>query len=376
VTERVSKRDYYEVLGVGREADGQELKSAYRKMALKHHPDRNPGSREAEENFKEAAEAYSVLGDADKRALYDRYGHQGLTGAAAPAGFDPSVFADFSDIFGDFFGFGDLFGSGSRRRTRAGRGDDLRYDLEIGFEEAMRGMSAEILIPRDELCSRCQGSRAEPGSGLVTCPGCRGRGEVIYQQSFLSIRRTCSQCGGSGKMIRQTCVQCRGQGSVRVERRLKIDVPPGIDNGTRLRLTKEGQPGYNGGPPGDLYVVMKIKEHPVFTRQAGDLHCTVPISIVQAALGAEIQIPTLDEPETLAIPEGTQHGAEFRLRNQGVPHLGAKGRGDLYVHIEVRIPSRLTKEQRRLLESLAQTLPADNRPNEKGLFDKVKDYFG
>jgi molecular chaperone DnaJ len=376
VTERVSKRDYYEVLGVGREADGQELKSAYRKMALKHHPDRNPGSKEAEEHFKEAAEAYSVLGDAEKRAVYDRYGYQGLTGAAAPAGFDPSVFADFTDIFGDFFGFGDLFSSGSRRRTRAQRGDDLRYDLEIGFEEAVRGMSAEILIPRDELCSRCQGSRAEPGSGLVTCPACRGRGEVIYQQSFLSIRRTCSQCGGSGKMVRQTCAQCRGQGSVRVERRLKIDVPPGIDSGTRLRLSKEGQPGYNGGPPGDLYVVMKIKEHPIFTRQASDLHCTVPISIAQAALGAEIQIPTLDEPETLTIPEGTQHGAEFRLRNQGVPHLNAHGRGDLYVHIEVRIPSRLTKEQRRLLESLAETLPADNRPNEKGLFDKVKDYFG
>ncbi len=373
----MSKRDYYEVLGVGREAELQEIKSAYRKMALQHHPDRNPGSPQAEEQFKEAAEAYSVLGDSEKRAAYDRFGHQGVSGQGGFNGFDPNTFSGFEDIIGDFFGFGDLFGGGStRRRTRVQRGEDLRYDLEIDFEDAVRGMRAEILIPRQEICSRCQGNRAEPGSGSTTCPTCRGRGEVLYQQSFLSIRRTCSHCGGAGKVIRQPCTQCHGQGSVRAERRLKVNVPPGVDNGTHLRLSQEGQAGYNGGPPGDLYVVLKVKEHPIFVRDGRDLHCTVPVSIAQAALGAEIRIPTLDEPQPLAIPEGTQHGAQFRLRNLGMPSVNGGGRGDIYVHIELRVPTKLTREQRKLLESLAETLPADNKPNEKGLFEKVKDYFG
>ncbi len=373
----MSKRDYYEVLGVTREAGVQEIKSAYRKKALEYHPDRNPANHTAEENFKEAAEAYSVLGDAEKRGVYDHYGHQGLSSAGAGrGGFDPSTFADFSDIFGDFFGFGDLFGTNTRRgRTQAQRGEDLRYDLEIGFEDAIRGMNAQVLIPRDETCSRCQGTRAEPGSGLTVCSACRGRGEVIYQQSFLSVRRTCGQCAGSGKIIRQPCTGCRGQGAVRAERRLKINVPPGVDNGTRLRLSSEGQPGYNGGPPGDLYVFLKVQEHPVFTRDGSNLHCTVPINLAQAALGAEIQVPTMDEPETLNIPEGTQYGAQIRLRGKGAPHLNGNGRGDLYVHVDVRVPRKLTKEQRKLLESLRQSLPADNRPEEKGIFDKVKDYF-
>jgi molecular chaperone DnaJ len=373
----VSKRDYYEILGVGRDADVQEIKSAYRKLALQHHPDRNPGNSEAEENFKAAAEAYSVLGDSDKRATYDRFGHQGLSGAAGSGstGFDPNMFADFSDIFGDVFGFGDLFGGGTRRRTRAHKGEDLRYDLEISFEDAFRGMSAEVLIPREEECPRCQGSRAEPGSGPVTCQTCRGRGEVLYQQSFLSIRRTCAQCGGSGKIIRQPCAQCRGQGAVRVERRLKVNVPPGVDNGTHLRLSQEGQAGYNGGPAGDLYVVLKVKEHPIFVRDGSDLHCAVPINITQAALGAEIAVPTPDGSTTLTIPEGAQHGSKFRLRTLGMPRVNGTSRGDLYVHVEVRTPTRLTREQRKLLETLAQTLPADNQPKEKGLFDKVKDYF-
>ncbi|MFB3777808.1 MAG: molecular chaperone DnaJ [Bryobacteraceae bacterium] len=373
----MSKRDYYEVLGVGRDADVQEIKSAYRKLALQYHPDRNPGNKEAEENFKEAAEAYSVLGDSSKRATYDRFGHQGLSASAGGGtpGFDPNIFADFSDIFGDVFGFGDLFGGGARRRSRPHKGEDLRYDLEISFEDAYRGMSAEILIPREETCSRCQGSRAEPGSGPVTCQTCRGRGEVIYQQSFLSIRRTCAQCGGSGKIIRQACAQCRGQGAVRAERRLKVNVPPGVDNGTHLRLTQEGQAGYNGGPPGDLYVVLKVKEHPVFVRDGNDLHCAIPLSITQAALGAEVSIPTLDGPAPLSIPEGTQHGSRFRLRNLGMPRVNGNSRGDLYVHVEVRIPTKLTREQRKLMEALSKTLPADNQPKEKGLFDKVKDYF-
>mgnify|MGYP001182245501 CR=1 FL=1 len=373
----MSKRDYYEVLGVSRDADLQEIKSAYRKLALKYHPDRNPGNKEAEERFKEAAEAYSVLADAEKRAAYDRYGHAGVGGAAAagPAGFDPGIFADFTDIFGDFFGFGDLFGTAARRRTRPQRGEDLRYDLEIEFEDAFRGMSAEILIPREETCPRCQGSRAEPGAGLVTCPVCRGRGEIIHQQGFLSIRRTCGQCGGSGKIIRQACTECRGQGTVRSERRLKINVPAGVDNGTHLRLSREGQAGYNGGPPGDLYVVIKVKDHPIFTREGNDLHCTVPINVAQAMLGTEIEIPTLDGPQRLTIPEGTEHGARFRLRNLGMPRLGGGGRGDLFVHVEVKMPSKLTREQRKLVEKLAETLPADNQPKEKGIFDKVKEYF-
>jgi molecular chaperone DnaJ len=371
----VSKRDYYEVLGVSRDADVQEIKSAYRKLALKYHPDRNPGDREAEERFKEAAEAYSVLSDPEKRAAYDRYGHQGLSGAGAAAGFDPSIFADFSDIFGDFFGFGDLFGGSARQRSRVQRGDDLRYDLELSLEEAARGMSAEILIPRQDTCPRCGGSRAEPGSGHVTCSTCRGRGEVVYQQSFLSIRKTCPHCRGAGRIIRQPCTQCKGQGVVRVERRLKIQVPPGVDNGTRLRLSQEGEAGYNGGPPGDLYVVIRLKEHPIFTREGSDLHCVVPVNIAQAALGAEIQIPTLDGLETVSIPPGSQPGDKLRVRGRGMPHLNSSGRGDLYVHLEVKVPTKLTKEQRRLLESLAETLPADNQPKEKGIFEKVKDYF-
>jgi|YNPNPStandDraft_1061719.scaffolds.fasta_scaffold10450_4 molecular chaperone DnaJ len=370
----VAKRDYYEVLGVGRNATQDELKSAYRKMALRYHPDRNPGDKEAEERFKEAAEAYSVLSDPQKRAVYDRYGHQGLTGAAAP-GFDPTIFADFSDILGDLFGFEDFFGGGSRRRrTRPQRGEDLRYDLEISFEDAMRGLTAEIQIPRQETCYRCQGRGAEPAD-IAPCPSCRGRGELVYQQGFLSIRRTCSHCGGTGQVARKACGHCRGQGWVRSERKLKVNIPPGVDTGTHLRLAQEGQPGAHGGPPGDLYVVLTVKDHPFFERRENDLHCTIPLNVAQAALGAEIEVPTLDGPETLQIPEGTQSGATFRLRNRGAPRLNGHGRGDLYVHVEVKIPSRLSREQRRLFEQLRETLPSDNQPKPKGLFEKVKDYF-
>jgi molecular chaperone DnaJ len=370
----VSKRDYYEVLGVPRDADDQALKAAYRKLALQHHPDRNPDNREAEEKFKEAAEAYSVLSDAQKRAAYDRYGHAGLQGAAAQ-GFNPDVFTDFSDILGEFFGFSDLFGGGGRRRNRAQRGDDVRYDLEINFEDAAFGMAAEIQVPQVEPCSHCKGSGAEPGTGASTCPTCQGRGEVIYQQSFLSIRRTCSTCRGSGQIIRNACRECRGQGYRQVQRKLKVSIPPGVDNGTRLRLQHEGQPGQNGGPPGDLYVVLKVRDHPFFERQEGDLHCTIPLNVAQAALGCELDVPTLDEPHRLKIPEGTQNGAQFRIRGKGVPMVNSHSRGDLYVHVQVNVPSRLTREQRKLFEQLQELLPADNEPTEKGLFEKVKGYF-
>jgi molecular chaperone DnaJ len=371
----VSKRDYYEVLGLGRDADEQAIKGAYRRLALQYHPDRNPNNPTAEEKFKEASEAYSVLSDPQKRAAYDRYGHAGLQGVGAQGGFDPNAFADFSDILGDFFGFGDLFGSGGRRRNRAQRGEDVRYDLEIEFEQAVFGMAAEIQVPRMEACERCSGSGSEPGSGSTTCPTCHGRGEILYQQSFLSIRRTCSTCNGSGHVVRNPCTQCRGNGYRQVQRKLKINIPAGVDDGTRLRLSHEGQPGANGGPPGDLYVFLKVKEHPFFERHENDLHCTIPINIAQAALGADIDVPTLEGPHKLKIPEGTQSGAQFKLRNKGVAVLNGSSRGDQYVHVEVRVPAKLSREQRKLFEQLKSTLPVDNTPNEKGLLDKVKDYF-
>jgi molecular chaperone DnaJ len=370
----VSKRDYYEVLGVGRDAGEQDIKSAYRKLALKYHPDRNPDDPTAEDRFKEASEAYSVLSDAQKRAAYDRYGHAGLQGAAG-GGFDPGAFSDFSDILGNFFGFGDLFGTGGSRRPRAQRGEDVRYDLEIAFEEALFGMTAEIQVPRMEACERCKGSGAEPGSGPTTCPTCHGRGEILYQQGFLSVRRTCSTCGGTGQIIRNACSECRGQGFRPVQRKLKVNIPAGVDDGTRLRLTGEGQPGAQGGPPGDLYVFLRVREHAFFERQEHDLHCTIPLNIAQAALGCEIDVPTFEGPQRLKIPEGTQSGAQFKFRHKGVAMLNGGGRGDLIVHIDVKVPTKLNRDQRRLLEMLRDSLPVNNEPSGKGLFKKVKDYF-
>ncbi len=369
----VAKRDYYEVLSVSRDCDEQTLKSAYRKLALQHHPDRNPGNREAEEKFKEAAEAYAVLSDSQKRAAYDRFGHQAVNGAGSP-GFDETAFSDFSDIFGDLFA--DMFGGARGRRSRPQRGEDIRYDLEITFEDSMRGLSADLQIPRMEACSKCQGTGAEPNGGLITCSVCHGRGEVLYQQSFLSIRKTCPTCGGRGKVIRQACSQCKGEGFSRVEKKLKVNIPAGVDSGTRLRLAGEGNPGAPGSQPGDLYVVIKVTEHPIFERRDNDLHCTLPINLAQAALGAEIEIETFDGPQKIRIPEGTQSGAQFRLRNIGVPHLNSRVRGDLYVHLDVQVPKKLTREQRRLFEELRELLPADNLPHEKSVFEKVRDFFG
>ncbi len=374
----MAKRDYYEILGIGKESGDSEIKSAYRKLALKYHPDRNPDDPAAEESFKEASEAYSVLSDAQKRAAYDRFGHAGVQGTGAGGGgFNPDSFADFSDIIGDLFGFGDFFGGGGggRRRSRAQRGDDVRYDLEISFEEAVFGMGADIQVPRLEACSRCGGNGSEPGSGPTTCPTCQGRGEMIYNQGFLSVRRTCSTCGGAGKIIRNPCSNCQGHGYAQVQRKLKVNIPPGVDDGTRLRLAGEGQPGRNGGPQGDLYVFLKVRPHPFFERRDSDLHVTVPINMAQAALGAEIEVPTLGQPHKLKIPEGTQSGAQFRLRGKGVVSLNGGGRGDVLVHVDVRTPTKLSRDQRKLLEQLRSTLPEDNAPTEKGLFDKVKDYF-
>jgi molecular chaperone DnaJ len=370
-----ARRDYYEILGVVRDCDDQALKVAYRKLALQHHPDRNPGDHAAEEKFKEAAEAYSILSDPQKRAAYDRFGHQGVA-AAGGGGFDTAGFPDLSDILSDVFGFSDMFGGGQRqRRNRAQRGEDVRYDLEIGFEDSMRGLSVDIQVPRLEECGRCHGKGAEPEDGLTTCPTCRGRGEVIYQQAFLSVRRTCAQCNGRGQIIRRPCKECKGEAYLRRERKLKVNIPPGVDNGTQLRLSQEGQPGGNGGPPGDLYVVLKVAEHPIFERHDNDLHCTVPINIAQAALGASIDILTFDGLQTIKIPEGSQPANRLRLKGLGVPHLNSSTRGDLYVHLDVQVPAKLTREQRRLMEQLRDVLPVENEPAEKGIFDKVKDYF-
>ncbi len=371
----MTKRDYYEILGVGRDADDQALKGAYRKLALQHHPDRNPGDHAAEEKFKEAAEAYSVLSDGQKRATYDRFGHQGVQSAASN-GFENAGFPDLSDILSDVFGFADPFGGGGRqRRNRPQRGEDVRYDLEIGFEDSMKGLSIDIQVPRLEECGRCHGNGAEPDDGLTSCPICKGRGEVIYQQAFLSVRRTCSQCGGRGQIIRRPCKECKSEGYLRRERKLKVNIPKGVDNGTQLRLSQEGQPGGNGGPTGDLYVVLKVKEHPIFERHENNLHCTVPVNLAQAALGTSIELLTLDGLQTVKIPDGAQPGQRIRLKGLGVPHVHSSARGDLFVHVDVKVPTKLSREQKKLLEDLRELLPEENEPQEKGLLDKVKDYF-
>jgi len=379
----VSKRDYYDVLGVARTASDQEIKSAYRKLALKYHPDRNPGNAAAEEKFKESAEAYAVLADADKRAAYDRYGHQGISGAGG--GFDPTVFAGFEDILGglgDVFGFGDIFGGG-RRRGGPQRGADLRYDLEIGFLESAKGIDTTIQIPRLEPCETCAGSGASPGSKPARCPQCQGRGQLRYQQGFFVVSRTCGQCGGSGNFIPNPCSKCRGTGQVTRDRKLTVKVPAGIANGQRLRLYGEGEVGALGGPPGDLYVVVQVQEHEFFRREADDLFCEVGINFPTLALGGEIHVPTLDGEETLRIPEGTEAGTVLRLRGKGMPSVNGRGRGDLHVMVQPRTPKKLSKDQRAALEQLARVLPAekiearvqDEATGERGVFDRVKDLF-
>jgi len=364
-----NKRDCYEVLGVSHNASDQEIKSAYRKLALKYHPDKNPNDKASEEKFKEAAEAYSILCDPDKRARYDRYGYSGLQGGFS--GFDPSTFGDFGDILGEFFGFGDMFGS--RRRSGAERGADLRYDLKISFREAAFGLKTKIKIARQERCSACEG---RGGSKPITCPTCHGSGQVRYQQGFFSISRTCSQCNGAGRVFSEPCEVCHGRGRVRREKVLEIRIPAGVDNGARLRIQGEGEAGVQNGPPGDLYVVIMVEEHPFFQRQGNNIYCQVPISIPQAVLGSEIVVPTLEGEEKIKIPEGTQSGSVFRLRNKGIVSLGERGRGDQFVTVNMVVPTNLTKEQRQLYESLANISKDEELTQEKNIFDKVKDIFG
>jgi molecular chaperone DnaJ len=368
----MSKRDYYEVLGIPRNASEQEVKSAYRKQALKYHPDRNAGNKEAEDRFKEAAEAYGVLGDPDKRQRYDTFGHAGLGGNA---GFDPTIFADFGDILGDFFGFGDVFG---RRRGGPRRGLDLRYNLELTFEEAAFGTEAAIQIPRAESCALCGGSGAAPGTQPSACPTCGGSGQVTFQQGFFSVARTCGRCRGAGRIVTAECKQCRGQGHVTVERKLQIRIPPGVDTDSQLRISGEGEPGTAGGPPGDLYVVVRVKAHDFFKRDGSNLFCEIPVSVTQAALGASVEVPTLDGGRTkLHVPEGTQPGTVLRIRHQGFPHLGSKGRGDLHVLVRVVVPKHLSSEQKKLFEQLARTLPVPDRSDgDRSLLDRMKDLLG
>jgi molecular chaperone DnaJ len=379
----VSKRDYYEVLGVSRTAAEQEIKSAYRKLALKYHPDRNHGSKDAEDRFKEAAEAYAVLADADKRRMYDRFGHAGL---GSGAGFDPSVFTGFEDILGglgDIFGFGSVFGPGGARRSGPQRGADLRYDLEISFEESAKGAETAIQIPRHEPCEACKGSGAAPGTKPTTCPQCQGRGQLRYQQGFFTVARTCSQCRGSGSIISKPCTECRGIGRVQQERKLTVRIPKGIATGQRLRLSGEGEAGPAGGPAGDLYVVIHVQDHPFFQRDGNDLFCEIPLHYPTLAMGGEIRIPTLEGEENFTVPEGTQSGATFTLRGRGMPDVSGRGRGNLIVRVKLLTPRKLTREQKKILEELAATLPKEkfhptpaDEQDDKGLFDRVKDIFG
>ena len=363
------------MLGVTRTATEVEIKSAYRKLAMTYHPDRNPNNPDAENKFKELTEAYAILADSEKRSLYDRFGHAGVGNAGGPAGFDPAIFQDFGDIFGEFFGFGDLFGGGGRRRTRAQRGADLREDLNLEFNEAFFGAEKHVKVRRHEACDACHGSGAAPGKAPVQCRSCNGRGQVRYQQGFFSIARTCPTCQGAGSVITDPCPKCKGEGRLVRERTVETKVPAGVEDGTRIRFSGLGEAGVFGGPAGDLYVVLHVKEHAFFEREGNDLHCVVPVSFPQAALGSEIMVATMEGDFKLKIPEGTQSGTSFRIRNRGVPVLNGHGKGDLFVEVRVQTPGKLNKRQRELLSELGELSPVENKPQRRSLLGRMKDIF-
>ena len=372
-----NKRDYYEVLGVARGASDQDLKTAYRRMAHQFHPDKNQSDPEAEDKFKEAAEAYAILSNSEQRQRYDRFGHAGVSSSAANAAWGAPGFGGIEDILGDLFGFGDVFGStgrGGSRRSASQRGADLRYDLEITLEQAAEGMTAQLRIPKLETCETCTGSGARPGTKPEVCRTCQGAGQVRFQQGFFSVSRTCSSCRGVGQVISSPCETCRGSGRIEHEKSIEVRIPAGVETGSRLRLQAEGESGTYGGPPGDLYVVIHVAEHEEFERQGNNLYASVPVTFAQAALGAEVQVKTLTGNESLKVPAGTQTGTVFRVRGQGMPVLGGRGKGDLFVSVSVITPTSLNREQRKLLEQLAKIETEDLQ--DKRLVDKVRDIFG
>ncbi|WP_417662884.1 molecular chaperone DnaJ [Pseudomonas sp.] len=378
----MSKRDYYEVLGVERGASEAELKKAYRRLAMKHHPDRNPDDKVSEEKFKEANEAYEVLSDSSKRAAYDQYGHAGVDPSMGGAGAGGAGFggANFSDIFGDVFSdfFGGAAGAGGRGRGGAQRGSDLRYTLELDLEEAVRGTTVTIRVPTLANCKTCDGSGAKKGTTPVTCTTCGGIGQVRMQQGFFSVQQTCPRCHGSGKMITDPCDSCHGQGRVEEHKTLSVKVPAGVDTGDRIRLSGEGEAGAMGGPAGDLYVVVNVREHTIFQRDGKHLYCEVPISFADAALGGELEVPTLDGRVKLKIPEGTQTGKLFRLRGKGVAPVRGGGAGDLMCRVAVETPVHLDRRQRELLEEFRKSIDGDSShsPKANGWFEGVKRFFG
>ena len=371
----MSKRDYYEVLGVGRDAAEADIKKAYRRLAMKHHPDRNPGIPEAEASFKEAKEAYEALSDAEKRAAYDRFGHAGVGGAQGMGGGFSSAEA-FSDIFGEVFG--DIFGGGRRGRSQVFRGADLRYELELSLEQAVAGDSIDLDLKTQVECTRCSGQGAEPGSSPVTCKTCGGAGQVRVAQGFFSIQQTCPHCGGSGSMIERPCRECSGRGRVRKLKTLKVKVPAGVDGGSRIRLSREGEAGRNGGPPGDLYVDITVREHPIFTREGQHLSCEVPVSFATAALGGSVDVPTLDGNVVLKVPPETQSGSVFRLRGKGVRSVRAHGIGDLFCRVQVETPVSLSAEQKQTLRTFEESIQREgsrHNPRARSWFDGVKEFF-
>jgi molecular chaperone DnaJ len=374
-TANVTKLDFYEVLQVSRDADGSELKASYRKLAMQYHPDRNPNNPEAEEKFKACSEAYQILSDPEKRAAYDRYGHAAFQGGGPAGGGSPFGGAqDLGDIFGDLFG--EMFNmGGTRKASRVQRGRDLRYDLTLEFEEAVFGVEKEISIRRQEACDACSGTGSANGKAPASCTGCGGRGQVRFQQGFFSVAKTCVRCGGTGSTISDPCLTCRGEGLQVKKHEMTVKVPAGVEQDTRIRYQGEGEAGRFGGPAGDLYIVLAVKPHKFFERDGDDLHCVMPISFPQAALGMELQIETLEGAATIKIPEGTQSGREFKLRNKGVPHLNSSGKGDLIVEIRVATPAKLNKAQKDLLRQLSETMTVENTPTSRSLFAKMRDIF-